>query len=204
MIEIEERSLLSEGEYGRLVATLSLAGTPVLSRRLCLIQQHNASFEPDPDQECNMILRIIDGRAFFVTKVGLWSKSQSRKEYSVEVMRGDFPILVDALSAAGHPYWIVSCALRKVFSTSELEVSVEHQVLTGAYLVEVEARTEEEAAARDSIKEFFGQHSLRRLDEKEFLEFLRHQNSFSATHLDLRNRSFAEAVSTLDIPRDFF
>lgn len=204
MIEIEERSLLSEGEYDRLVARLSLQGAPVLSRRLCLIQQHNSAFEPDPEQERNMILRLIDGHAFFVTKVGLWSKSQSRKEYSVEVIRKDFPTLVDALSAGGHPYWILSCALRLVFASSDLEVSVEHQILTGARLVEVEARTEDEALARKLIQDFFDEYGLQRLGEVDFLEFLRCQNSFSKTHLDLRDRSFLQAISGLSIPPQFF
>lgn len=178
-IEVEFRGPLSKEEYIRLKSFLNKKGSKRLSRKRLFIDYSTCINGEDlRKRKIDIRARITNNIPEMIIKIGAWKGSDSRKEISVLLQKGQFSNLVQAYAALGYSQGVLGIRNSLIYQYQDIEFALV-EVPGHSYYFELEMLVSSKGEikeARRKIKEMCQNLGLKLFSDLEFFNYIEKLN----------------------------
>ena len=151
--------------------------------RTVVVKVENEDFSPSPDTMLDIKIKLIGDQTLLSVKYGNWHTDTTRREYEVNIDRGDLGSLFAILKLLGYPRFIVLSTVRTTWSGDGVVVTLDEYPKLGKALFEVELEdAEQNEAVIDAV---FGSLDVDSMDSQQTVDFIGSLNQAKEAQVDL-------------------
>jgi adenylate cyclase class IV len=151
--------------------------------RTVVVKVENEDFSPSPDALLDIKTKLIGDRTLLSVKYGNWHTDTVRREYEVNIDRGDLGSLFAILELLGYSRFIVLSTVRTIWSGDGVVITLDEYPKLGKALLEVELEDAEQG--EEVIDTVFASLDVNPMGPQQTVEFISSLNQAKEAQIDL-------------------